>query len=293
MKKLLGQIKASKTALYFHSTSLGLLYVFNTFSWSVNSSGFSKFNRVARYLPYGGYKPILFLKFAGVVMLYFQLLLLFILVLSIRSTEKSSQKNIYIESCINAFTGLNIVYSLLILLQMNLILLLGKAPLIFILIISLPVTFICSYFIMTESETFSEENDDYSFKKLIIFIKNFHFPHYKGISIALFLLGSSLTFLERGFKLHSAFLFLGATIMSFGIAYYLWGSHKNFKSKDELQKRIILEQSYYKNKFIWGILFVTIIIGTSFKIKIEFVSMLWIFFPIILLSEAYIKDRYE
>lgn len=288
MKKLLGQIKASKTTLYFHSASLGILFL--SFSFIISNLRSGTFNLYVA----SDSMEFLHLTYITIVAIFAQFIALILFAVFAHKVEKSEEKSIYIESFINSLTITNICLSALLILRAKYIFQPNTVILTTILLLCFFITFFSSTAILEESI----ENDRESIikkllKRMAVYLWDFTFPYYKLIGASCFVVGLIFYWIERIFKKDLEFVYLGSTIIAIGAVYFFLGGNSDFKKKDELQRRIILEQSYFKFRFMLAIIFTAYLLSITFRFTIDYLSIVVILLPVMLISTAFIKDKYE
>jgi hypothetical protein len=296
MKNFLSKLNASRNVLYFHSASIGLLYIGGIYSKSSIKTGFFKVDGVEHYVSYSQNIPLFFLSNACFVLMLCQLLLTLLIILITKSTEASKKKNLLVESIINAFTGMNIFHIILTIIAVNSVYIPSKISTMLFLIFFFIASLSISYTILNEiddTDNYDENILKHYFTKLIVLLNRFDFPFHKRIGVSSILIGFALISIEWFLLRSSLLVFIGMLIMLAGGGYSFLGTHFRFKKIDELQRQIILEQTYVRNKFITGILFITFVMNIVFHLNLSLFTTLGVFAPIILLSEAFIKDKYE
>jgi hypothetical protein len=242
-------------------------------------------------------KPIYFFQKVGIIILVIQVILLLLLVLTARSAAKGNEKNIIAESCINAFSIMNIAFIVLFYIMLNFLLIPSQGFLIIYVLFSFLTSFVVSYLTLSESDEYdSGYNYAIDFKKIFLTFAKFRFPFYEKIgvsSVILLLIFAAAPYLRPKSMWLSSYLQILASILSIAGLYYLFGSYSNFKRKDELQRRIILEQTYFISRFVLGITFGTFFLVFTFRISINLFTMIGVLAPILMLSVAFIKDKYQ
>jgi hypothetical protein len=293
MRNYLSKIKASRNALYFHSASIGLLYVGGNYSSTTSRVGYFTLRGATHYLSYTDNFPIFFLAKTCFILALCQLLLTLLGTLFAKSAVANKQKSAIVESFINALTGMNISLLILVFSAMNLIYIPSKLATILLLLFSFVASLSISYTILNEDDSDNESILKKYIRNSIAWGERLKFPLHRQVGTISIVIGYFLINSSRFPKSNDTLIFVGLLIGAIGGIYSFIGVYYRYKKIDELERQIILEQSFVRTRFFIGVFFITFIINVIFNINLSFMAMLGVFTPIMILSEALIKDKYE